>query len=862
MAPNLATDFTDLVVSESTSPARFSQDRAILGRLADGGWVAVWNDSRLGSKKIYGSQFDSLGLPSGPNVMMAGSNRGADYVDPVLKVDTLGRVYLFYRDQTNGLIYGSRYATDLSLVSGPFLVNDTSLESFAGPFDLDIYPDGRAVVVWENYSPVGATIEMRIYASSGVDVLDPTTANGNPNSVHYWVPRIAVQPGGGYLITWEDYRNGRADIFARLFDGNGSALGGDFAVVPPPNNAFDQYSPEVEYTAGHSYVIGWIDHRSGQEIYLQKYNPTIGLVGANRRITSPDDQTVSLDLSLAFCTDSTMLAAWASFGAQSEILHVMLDTNLQLIGLPHSASTGATGRRWGPSMSCHQAGRYGVIWTEFHDDDADIHLRLFDSGGTPLLTEQRVNDDTKGAPSTDPCIVSFADKLFLIAYEDQRNDAGDIYLRAISNTGVHQSASRRANQDLGLNLQSEPALAASPDQALIVWLDGRPVGGVSGQHVFGRFSSVAGVLDGNEFMISDSGQIAVKSEPKAALATTGICLVAWIDRRDGSPQVYGQWLTAAGEPDGSGFVISDAGSHLANSDLHVARDGSNRFYVVWIDHGATVPTVRGKWFMANKVEGGTFNWVSSVPGVEIEDMSVTVNDPGEVSILLNGATGGVRKLFLVIMDRNGVIQTEPFEVLDDPSADATEPSLAIGEHGYYSAVWVDRRDGSRKVYYQLFADDLSPIGGNLAASSAAVEFMQSPATWAYRGHAWFVWVDPRQDGLNVYAANTFYLPTDVAGNDDPSIPMQYHLGQNYPNPFNPATVITFSLPLPAEVSLAVYNLLGRNVAILAEGTWPAGEYQVEWDGTDGYGRRVASGVYLYRLEAGDFSLQRKMVLLK
>jgi hypothetical protein len=90
----------------------------------------------------------------------------------------------------------------------------------------------------------------------------------------------------------------------------------------------------------------------------------------------------------------------------------------------------------------------------------------------------------------------------------------------------------------------------------------------------------------------------------------------------------------------------------------------------------------------------------------------------------------------------------------------------------------------------------------------------------------------------------------------------YALEQNYPNPFNPATVISFQLPVTSEVSLAIYNLRGQLVKQLVAGEMKAGRHRVVWDARDAQGRRVASGAYLYVLKAGEFTAQRKLVLMK
>jgi len=95
-----------------------------------------------------------------------------------------------------------------------------------------------------------------------------------------------------------------------------------------------------------------------------------------------------------------------------------------------------------------------------------------------------------------------------------------------------------------------------------------------------------------------------------------------------------------------------------------------------------------------------------------------------------------------------------------------------------------------------------------------------------------------------------------------SLPRSFSLAQNFPNPFNSSTVIRFELPEDGEVELAVYNLAGQRVAVLAQGWREAGTYTVRWDGRDEGERELASGVYLYRLRAGERMETRKLALVR
>ena len=90
-----------------------------------------------------------------------------------------------------------------------------------------------------------------------------------------------------------------------------------------------------------------------------------------------------------------------------------------------------------------------------------------------------------------------------------------------------------------------------------------------------------------------------------------------------------------------------------------------------------------------------------------------------------------------------------------------------------------------------------------------------------------------------------------------TLPQQFTLDQNYPNPFNPFTTISFTLPETGKVNLSVFDISGRLVATLADGWRDAGTHEVTFDGSD-----LASGIYAYRLEAGEYMASGKMVLVK
>ena len=156
------------------------------------------------------------------------------------------------------------------------------------------------------------------------------------------------------------------------------------------------------------------------------------------------------------------------------------------------------------------------------------------------------------------------------------------------------------------------------------------------------------------------------------------------------------------------------------------------------------------------------------------------------------------------------------------------------------------------------------------ASQATGEPNPSPAGTTEE----FTVVDLIPDTLYYFAIKTADLAGNwsaLSNNDTAStlslglniiVPGEYELKQNYPNPFNASTVIKFYVPVPGPVKLSVIDILGRTISTIVDDELSVGDHTARWDGLDGDGKTVATGVYFYHLRAGDYNTSRKMLLLK
>jgi hypothetical protein len=166
--------------------------------------------------------------------------------------------------------------------------------------------------------------------------------------------------------------------------------------------------------------------------------------------------------------------------------------------------------------------------------------------------------------------------------------------------------------------------------------------------------------------------------------------------------------------------------------------------------------------------------------------------------------------------------------------------------GFY--VWRSQaEDGS----YKRISTALIPSQGN---GSAATEYRFLDKNVQEEKVYWYKIEEISTDGQS-----EFFGPLQIQGIP---LPEEFSLLPNYPNPFNPETTIRYELPETSEVTMKVYTLLGKEIRTLVNKIQNAGRYRVTWNGMDQDGRRVSSGIYFVRIQAGSFSQIRKMTFIQ
>jgi hypothetical protein len=316
--------------------------------------------------------------------------------------------------------------------------------------------------------------------------------------------------------------------------------------------------------------------------------------------------------------------------------------------------------------------------------------------------------------------------------------------------------------------------------------------------VFYKNSVDAGVTWSADLLLNNSGG---KSYMPAVAVSGSVVHVVWCDSISGNWKVYYKRSADGGLTWGADMTLSS--NALISKYVTLAASGSN-VHLVWID--IRVNSL-GYMYYKRSVDGG-INW-----GAETKVSKNTFNNMYP-SLAVNNSVLHLTfirpvktnwELFYVSSGNNGTKWGTEVQLTNNVSHSEV-PSIAVSGSNVH-IIYRNTRDGNYEIYYKR---NLNAQSGPLAVSQLNSE-----------------------------------------------IPNAYSLSQNYPNPFNPGTVISYQLPVNSFVTLKIYDILGKEVTTLVNQEHKAGTYQVDWNAGS-----YSSGVYYYKLTAGDFVETKKMMLVK
>lgn len=243
-------------------------------------------------------------------------------------------------------------------------------------------------------------------------------------------------------------------------------------------------------------------------------------------------------------------------------------------------------------------------------------------------------------------------------------------------------------------------------------------------------------------------------------------------------------------------------------------------------------------------------------GTETYELVATLAGDATTYTDTNAEEGVAYEYAVTAFDATGSTAIPPSSGDTPPVSPLRTPSdlTAVAGEGSIELSWTDNSSAEDSYSVERSTDGTTWSVAGSSNSDSFTDTGLADGTYSYRVMAVDATI-PSSAYSNVASAT---VTTEVTGFESLSgTPVEYALHQNYPNPFNPSTNIRFALPSAANVHVAVYNLIGQEIAELVSGQLSAGYHEVEWDASN-----VNSGIYFYKIQAGDFTEIKKMILMK
>jgi len=482
-----------------------------------------------------------------------------------------------------------------------------------------------------------------------------------------------------------------------------------------------------------------------------------------------------------------------------------------------------------------------------------------------VIPDFQVNDDQESSSQWCPSMAVDGSGNFVIVWQDERHGDDDIYAQRYSSDGTALGVNFNVNDDQESADGSLPSIAVDESgNFVIVW---QYVGNFSSTIYAQRYSSDGIALGGN-FKVNDDQEFAYHVDPSISSDGSGNFVIVWQYSRNDSSDIYAQRYTSDGTSLGGNFKVNDDQESVYHANPSVSTDGSGNFVIAWRYSRNDSTDIYAQRYASDGIalEGNfkvndNMGTVWTHPRSTGHPISISSDGSGNLVIVWQDSRNDKGDIYAQRYASDGTALGGNFKVNDDQESDFPEyPFISSDISGNFVITWDEERNGDYDIYAQRYTGDGAALGSNFRVTNTSDGRQDLPSVRLWNNRIYTAWLDNRLDSTDSDIwANVLDWESPVGIDDDePSqMPSVFKLCQNYPNPFNPTTVISYQLSVNSQVKLKIYDLSGREITTIVNERKPAGRYSVEWDA-----KGLASGIYYYRLEAGNHIETRKMVVMK
>ncbi len=327
---------------------------------------------------------------------------------------------------------------ELQAIIKDFRVNDDVGSAGQGNPAIAVDGAGNFVVVWEDARNDDGDIYAQRYAADGSALGANFKVNDDSGSVRQGEPAIAMDGHGNFVVVWEDYRNGNADIYAQRYDADGHALGTNFK-VNDDSGSVDQRFPAIGVDSAGNVVVVWQDERNGHaDIFAQRYAANGSVLDVNFQINDDTGSENHVGPAIAVDGKGNFMIVWEDYrNGDTDIYARRYAIDGSAIGASFKVNDDSvSARQFEPAITMDGAGNFVVVWTDGRNDKGDIYLQRYAADGSTLSTNLKVNDDTESAWQEYPSIAMDSVGNFVVTWQDGRNNTWDLYAQRYAANGT------------------------------------------------------------------------------------------------------------------------------------------------------------------------------------------------------------------------------------------------------------------------------------------------------------------------------------------------------------------------------------------------------------------------------------------
>ena len=786
-----------------------------------GTFFCVWVDSRLGNRDIYGVTLDSLGIPITPNLRVSDDIATQEQFAPRVIPHGADGYFVVWSDGRDGK--GEIFA---------------SYRTSSG-------------------APIGGNVRIS---------QDPV-----PTGSFQGDPACAALQDGTTLVVWSDGRNGGTfgatfDIYGQYIDGTGAPIGGNFKI----NDATGVQNASVPTVAASAdgFLVAWVDHRRASDpgdVWAQRFETDGTPIGANVMV---NDDAAGNEQRFVRACDATggAMVFWedlrGGLGLDSNVEGTFVPWNGNAPGPNFRVNATTLGRQGNPGCVWDGLEASIVVWEDLRRGSADIFAVPVRTDGSPRGADTQLNDDAASFDQRRARLGKGRGRYFA-TWIDLRGIGSDLYGQWITAAGERDGANQLLWDDTFIERPVETSSAVTtsgPALAAVQVTRASDAGDIRG-----LLLPVQGGGVGSSFWISDELPSS-QALPRVAGAADGFG-VAWLDSRGGSVRLYAQRLGLVGARVGVNHPVLtiEPTDPIFDFDLVAAPDGG-----YWLLYAEGARADQRLWLVrldADLAASGTPLAVGPLLSGKKEAPGVDVSDGGRVEVVwLGDGPTGEGQVYQCAFTPNGTGATPlgaPLELLVPQAVGISETAPCLAVDGSLSVVsWASRPTGDWSVWIQRIENGVTPVGPALHVDQDLLNADQLEPTVGVdgAGNVLTIWTDGRSPSSGTDVLGRVLRFTTTAADEPPDeppptpapAPTAFHVGRARPNPFLAGLGVPIDIPegLRGGVRVAVYNALGVPVRLLHDGPMRASSATIAWDGRDGAGRSVPSGVYWIAVEGG------------